>query len=832
MSGNNFAAPAKATVLDAMMNDLGNNRIEELVQDDDQQSRNKPAPSFNTSSGANLTRSRNGAARCNGPAQKWNSAVADGFNDDDAAGVSGLDPLDNGNAHRLSSGQFRSDKILTFDTNRTSKRPKYDPSQPTYRKGTPKAHPNIDRSPNGTSRYPNASNGNPHVSSLGGIVPDGGEVRRWDSGRLLNATLHIDNPILNRPAGRGRPVPDQTGSPSGHPAQTAGSGHGRSGRLPNPLHLNGNSQDAPTQQPQEGVGRGRGILAQAQLFQMSNTTTIGPRGLEAQDSSIRDASWVPPHLRRAGQSPASQSPVISRQASPQSNNKIPTLDAREVFLQEDVLVLPQCVGNKPVKGKIVVYELLDEPVGIWELIIEDEQKVIRGNLRELLEVLSDGSRAFLRRANGGRVVSDPLRFSTVDETKSFMNEVNLRRDQFSRSSGTVYTETTIEWPVQNGAPRKTTSEPTETVTHGTAVESAETSGQKTSELSFDLLQSTQPELDIPSSEENGLARAASELGQHKVESRPHTPPISLPTVEAESTPTKVAAGSHMRTGSGGSDGNLISFSPVKDHKPSRSDELLRGIPVNYEILKRMCNLLYHTVETHHPLHSNPAYMASFLHLLERDEFMAQSPDDRKTSIEALYNNIGGKNARITLSPKVLYALRSKEEACPEAIKELNIRIRGGRYGNWGDPKEPPASQTSTYTSKVMAEKKNTKNLCLCGSSTRDSSVEQLPEGVTTVTPRPASRDLTPSESSSKMSDKPSRGLMGSRWAQDEPEGTEQKSTIRGENVPTRNPSTSPNLNGTGNKPERIIDRKASSHRRSSTNDTMTNLADQLGLLRV
>ncbi|KAI1756023.1 hypothetical protein F4782DRAFT_550005 [Xylaria castorea] len=824
MSESKLTAPAKAAVLDAMMNDLGNHRIEELV------SCHKPAPILNTSSVKKPNQPRNGDAHRNSPAQDWNAAVADGFNDDDADGVSGLDPLDNGNAHRLSSWQLRSDKNRTFDTNRVSNRPKYDPSQPTYRKGTPKGYPNMDRSPNGMSRHSSTSNGNPHVSSLGGIVPDGGEVKRWDSGRPLNATHHIHNPILNLPAGRGRPVSGQRGSPLGQPARTAGSGHGRGGRLPNPLHMNGNSRDAPTQQPQEVAGRGRGVPTQPQRLQLtgtscaaSRTSTIGLPTPEAIGSPVHDASWVPPHLRGTGgsRSPASQSPILSRQTSPRLNDKIPTLDAREVFLQEDVLVLPQCGMKKPARGKIVVYELLDAPVGIWELIIEDEQKVTRGDLRELLEVLPDGSRVFLRRGPSGPVVSDPLRFSTVDEAKTFMNEVNLRRDQFSRSSEEVYIESTTEWPVQDGIACRTTSDFTENVTHVTVVKSAE---KRDSELSFDLPQSRQLKLDKPKSEEDGPARPAAELGQHKVEPRPHTPPISLPTAEVESTPTKVAAGSRARIGSGGSDGNLISFSPDKDHQPSRSDELLREIPVDYPGLKRMCSLLSHTLQNLHPLHSNPTYMGSFLHLLERDEFMAQSPDNRKRSIEALYNNIGGKNAQIILTPEVLYALRSGKEACPEAIKELNILIRGGNSGN---PRELRAPRSSTHTSRMMTE-----NLYLDGPSARGSSIQQLPEGVTTAISQPAPKDLARSESSSRMSDKPSRGLMGSRWAQDEPEGMEQQSTIRGENIPTCTSSASPSPDGTGNKPGRTVDRKASGHQRSSTNDTMTNLADQLGLLRV
>ncbi|KAI0445310.1 hypothetical protein F4803DRAFT_548258 [Xylaria telfairii] len=835
MSGSNSTAPAKATVLDAMMNDLGNNRIEELVEDNYGQSHSSLAPSFNSLTNKKPTQPRTGGGYRNGPAQKWNDAVAEGFNDDDAAGVSGLDPLDNGNAHRLSSGQLHSDKNRTFATTQTSKRPRYDPSQPTYRKGTPNGlHPGMGRSPR-VSRHSSASNGNPHVSPLGGIGPDGGEVKRWDSGRRLNGTHHIDNPILNRSAGRGRPVPGERGSTSGQPVQTPSCGHGRGGSLPNPLHMNGSSRNTPTQQPQEGVGRGYSIPAHAQHVQMPEMNSIGStstpvakvsvQALEVVDSQSHDASWVPPHLRKTSrsQSPISQNSSISQQSSPLASNKIPTLNAREIFLQQDVLVLPQCGTKKPTRGKIVVYELLDAPIGIWELIIEDEQKLIRGNLCELLEVLPDGSRAFLRRNKGGRVVSDPLRFSTVVEAKTFMNEVNLRRSQYSSSSEMLHTEATMEWPIQDGASRKTSNDSTEKAIQMAAAKPAETSGQKASESSLELPQSRQPQLNNPNPEEPRSERPRTQPSQPKIESRPQTPPISLPTAEVKTTPIKAAATSHVRTGSSGSDDNLISFSPVKGCSPPQSE--LRGIPVNYTAVKRMQEFLEHALENTHPRRWNPAYMASFLHLVGKDEFIAQSPTEQEMTVEALYTNIGGKDMRIILPPKAIFRLRSGEEACPEAIKEFNIQVK-----NWNDEhvRGPPQSLLSTKTSKIMPEKKNGENQGLSGPNTRGSSVQQPLSGVATATRQPASKDPTPSESSAKRLDKPSRGLMGSRWAQDEPEGTEQRSRYCGENMPTPKPPAFPGLDN----PEHVVGRKASSHRRSSTNDTMTNLANQLVSLSV
>ncbi|KAI0479767.1 hypothetical protein F4859DRAFT_529926 [Xylaria cf. heliscus] len=847
MSGNKRTAPSKATVLDAMMDDLGNHRIEELAQDDDRRSRYRLAPSH-FSSGTKSTKPQNSSAHRNGPAQMWNAAVEDGFNDDDAAGVSGLDPLDNGNAHRLLSGQLRSDKNRDLDTKPVSKRPKYNPSQPVYPKGIPKGRRlTTDRSPNGISRHSSTSDADPHVSSLGGIIPHGGEVKRWDSGRLFNASHHIDNPILNRPAGRGRPVAGQKRSLLGQSVQATGCGHGRGGHLPNPLQVNGSTRDNPTQQPQGGVSQGYIVPPVLQQLQMVETnsssvtsktaTNIGLQGPGTMQPSVDRPTWVPPHLRKTDgrQSTASQSPVISRQASPRLSGKIPTENAREIFLQQDVLILPQCGTEKPVRGELVLYELLNAPIGIWELIMEDEKILNKGKISDLLDALSDGSKAFLRRLNSDRrVVSDPLRLSTVDEAINFTKEVNLIRKKFPGSE-TTPAEDTMERPVQNGVACEKTNHSTKKATRKEAVESTESIGKKARELSFELPQSRQPELNKPHLDEHKLPRRGTEINQHKVESRPQTPAIPSPTAEVELTPIEAAASSHIRKGSGGSDSNLISFSPDKDCKPSRSDEKLRGIPVNYTVLRRTCNFLNYAFKNEHPRYSNPAYIASFLHLLERNEFMAQSPDERKTSVETLYTIIGGMDFRTVLPSKVLYGLRSGDEACPEAIKKFNARAKGkwGRTDGDGEhPKESPPSRHSIHTSNVRIERENAKQQALSSPRIRDSSIQEPPQGVVTIAPQPGPREPTPSESSSKMSDKRSRGLMGSRWAQDGPEVAEQQSTFRGENNLTRNRSISPGLDGARNQAERIVDRKARSHRRSSTNDTMTNLADQLGSLSV
>ncbi|KAI0408827.1 hypothetical protein F4802DRAFT_546564, partial [Xylaria palmicola] len=81
------------------------------------------------------------------------------------------------------------------------------------------------------------------------------------------------------------------------------------------------------------------------------------------------------------------------------------------------------------------------------------------------------------------------------------------------------------------------------------------------------------------------------------------------------------------------------------------------------------------------------------------------------SLAALYARVHSENHRIIRSRQEILAIRSGKESCPTAIKDINILIKGGNNAN---PRE-----------RVCA-------------------------------PRP-----------SKMSDKPSKGLMSSCWATDE-----------------------------------------------------------------
>ncbi|KAI0812065.1 hypothetical protein GGR55DRAFT_677664 [Xylaria sp. FL0064] len=491
---------ADRRVLDAMMDDLGNNRLEELARDGRTSHRRQAFAAVATGhAGSGRPRPRNALAA------KYHQAIEEGnFDDHVAAAVKDLDPLDNGNAHRLN-----------LYAPEPPQKAKYDPSQAGFARKSRLR--NLD---------PNTNHS--RVASLGGIGPEGSEIKRWNPGRPMNGI----NNIVDRAtpaAGRGRPVLNRSNPPS-LPAQGPGPRHGTEAPLPSLPQTTRNGHQTPNNRPQEVLGQGHDKSIQPLLTSMKgvNVTTTTPRALHMpspperphlsslpqttptesaskhetsgkENSSGRSSSWVPPHLRKPNedQAAASQSPTISRQSSPPLRQlsteatvpsdskhvpKIVHLEAQQIFFEDNVYTGEYFSGanNELTKGRLAIYELLHSPVCVWELTIEDKGKVIRGDIRELLELLPNGSETYLRRYPGsGKVRSNPVRFSSIAEAKKFISEANFRRDLYAHSSESKYTETTVDLsPAVSATTRKSTGEPAKKTAPGAAVPTA--SGERES----------------------------------------------------------------------------------------------------------------------------------------------------------------------------------------------------------------------------------------------------------------------------------------------------------------------------------------------------------------
>ncbi|KAI1113537.1 hypothetical protein F5Y14DRAFT_462322 [Nemania sp. NC0429] len=619
MAGKNSTQPVDPKVLAAMMNDLGNHRIEEQAQDDDHRARHGPTFHVNTTQMLGPAKRLNRSNNDNSIAAKFHAAIKNGlFDDDDAAGVSGLDPLDGGNAHRIrhhAIGQWPSQNQTYYAVESLPKRPTYDPSQPTYHRSSKSNklgfNPNYQSQMNSRS---DTHNLNPRVSSLGGVVPEGAEVRRWDSGRPTDAVRQVDNPFLTRPTGQEPPASSRKESHRGLPAQAIGRGHG-------PVEHHVNPLQTPIHLPQDAVGRGHGKPVRPQRSPASevlgsahpSVSLSSPNGRmidqtpAAGPNSNHSTSWLPPHLRKTSenQSSTSQNRTVSQETSAQLSEatagvivlgengirKSTTLDAREIFYEKDVSVFR--ANNKPGNGRIVIYELLDAPVGIWELTIEDKT-VIRGDVRNLQEMLTDGSKAFIRRLNNGRVQSDQIRFSDINEANIFKSEVNLRRGQYPHSAST-HTETTIELsPVHNMVPSGTAVEVTKSLEHATAVAGPAEPGQQRYDSDFsDSLQPKKVTVEENTAEKHATdvyaakkhtavehpaekLKRAWAVSRREFEYRPRTPPMSLTAAFAEST---LAEASDEQVQSGGYDNDLIRLSPYSSAGSSKSDELVKHKPL-------------------------------------------------------------------------------------------------------------------------------------------------------------------------------------------------------------------------------------------------------------
>ncbi|KAI0537168.1 hypothetical protein GGR58DRAFT_514009 [Xylaria digitata] len=776
MVGKSSTRLAHADVLAAMMDDLGNHRLEELARDDGWVSRHGQAPSTNASTRTGQAKTRASTARRNSLSEKYHAAIEDGlFDDDDAAGVNNLDPLDGGNAHRIKRrpfGQLHCEVQAPGITG-NSKRPKYDPSQPTYhRKDKLRSRdPNVN-SPARASRPLNPSNRIPHVSPLGAIVPDGGEVKRWDSG---NTTYHVGGLTPGGSAGRGRPMSGKKYFPSAQSTQTTTRGHGRGSSPPKPPQMTVIGHNG-LQKPQEvGQGRGKpthprspptngsrpvsttavnttaGEPQPQRSASLPQTNLTGPASkaelkIRSEASEARHL-WEPPHLRGGVGNNLASSPASSQLHQPVGN--ITSLSAHEIFFQDNVLVVEQ-VGaeNKLIGGRVVIYELLDAPVGVWELAIKDRDKVTRGDVRELLEGLTYGSTAYLRRhPQGCNVRSTPLRFSGIEEANNFVNELRLRKDQYAQYSEAIRTETSVG--LSPAATHETTVQPPDKATHGTVVEPIETltpkSGPEPVAPSFKTLQPKQPTAQKPNPEEPKLAKPRMERDLHNIiMPRPHTPLHSLFATKGESTTPKATAANDEQVGSGWDDKDLMSFSPEPDDRPSRSDglsmlnneqpvavkrldpeervpqsvaegeqeaakkrprmhaaeevtkalrdvEVIEGagdpsvaclkvlgeIPTDYTALIQKSALLNVALDTSPP---DAAFVTALLHLVEVDGFLELSRDDQKSALAHVYAIIRHGNSPIIRSEKEILALRSGEEACPEAVKELNAFIKATQRG--------------------------------------------------------------------------------------------------------------------------------------------------------
>ncbi|KAI8959639.1 hypothetical protein F5Y11DRAFT_350297 [Daldinia sp. FL1419] len=188
---------ADQRVMDAMMDDLGNGRLEELATDNDgDRRRRRQTFQVDHQVADPPSEQRDEHPAANDLIASWKAAFDEGvFDDSDYNAVKALDSIDDGNTHRLNKGVNisrtegsggavgRGNRSSAFASRGII--PKYDPLNPGY-----------SRKPKQPVRPLQPGY---RESPLGAVLPPGAEIKRWNSKQ--SGSTHLAT-TLNTPSSR------------------------------------------------------------------------------------------------------------------------------------------------------------------------------------------------------------------------------------------------------------------------------------------------------------------------------------------------------------------------------------------------------------------------------------------------------------------------------------------------------------------------------------------------------------------------------------------------------------------------------------------------------
>ncbi|KAI1820173.1 hypothetical protein F4861DRAFT_543184 [Xylaria intraflava] len=689
--------------------DLGNVRIEELAQD---------VQEFGTIlANTQLPRLRGGSAfvRNNDVSQRWKVAVESNlFDDDDAAGVKGLDPLDGGGAHRVNNGQVGNVLPQVI-------RPRYNPSCPVYRHGTSRQTENC---------RPNVSNAAHKMSSLGGIIPDGGTIKRWQSSKVTSQTYSVDNLMS-------APLTHIQGNSSGNSIQATSNRHEREALAP-------------------------------ERFITKTGQQNGQRDRLQPSATLESHITVTHALSQLGH------------AEPKAHGSATPSD-QEIFLKEDILVKDEA-GTGKVPGQIIIYRT-DLPVlCICELTINNE-KVITADIRSLLRLLVDGSRVMFRRngPNGEGLLINTLYFENIAKATIFQEVVERLKPLYQSLPADTGVEKSVNClPVQGSTTQQViakpagsakqqsglpTFQPPEAIAQEAIIKPADTKSQQ-----------LESHINKPPQEKSKPAGAATEIDQT-------LPPVLPPHLRGIRSDSKTTAGA---------DGDMIVFSPPnQDDKVERPNDerltasnnganeqeatdtkkaeestaaaedlqVINGTRTGKNLSQDSCRLLYGitsagygqvirmseilAVELKDSSISAHTYLASIFHLMQRTEFLDLPWDQKKKCIGVVYANAHQRDSRIIRSPEEMIALRSAEGGA--RLGPFLYRLSGGDLQPQKTSQAPTVSRGRGYLDPTSP--------AFNMPPRRMNTQRQAPPAATTP------RTQTPTETA-----KTSGGLSRSHWA--------------------------------------------------------------------
>ncbi|KAI1653918.1 hypothetical protein F4813DRAFT_399593 [Daldinia decipiens] len=682
---------ADQRIMDAMMNDLGNTRLEELARDTDED-RRRSRQTFQVNRRP-LSTQREERPSANDPAAGWKNAFNEGlFNDSDYHAVKDLDSLDDGNAHRLNRVAAKpgiggggnpagyNSRPLAF----TSKGnvPTYDPLNPGYFKKPKQLSQPL---PPGHRE-----------TSLGGIVPPGVEVRRWDSKRAEQA----GNPV------HFTPMPNIPGTRRVTPVQV------RSQRLPTPGVL----------------GRGAPLRLQPSLMPHEQTNTLLPH-------QRRPAGLVHNTLDQSGETHVTGGNLIQT-----ATLKL----GRVIFRDEDVAIMLVVGLDEFSPGQVSLHERPNGAV-IWNLSINNG-RATRGDIRLCLQPFQYGSSVHLRRQDNeaSDVRSSQIRFGSISTAQKFEGVVKSCRKQQENSRIPILMEKSESEPVPE-LEIETDSKDSEK-RDGQAPENhvSKTDRTRVDTMASIPLKPTSPK-PIPSTEitnedlidlssPESLKRPKSpmdliDLGCHEqsiVDSIGDAEPASLrrePVIAASIKSTFPTIARSQTISPSVTTQYSVSFSTATVISTSQLEQdvvtieaITAGVGMSQDSLRvlyslttrdyrRMIkisrNLLEYLMWAHSSSSIAPIKQAAMqvatMQLKRYEEFGDLNQDEQRKAIAVLYANILHGNAPIIRSVDEMIMLRQYARPCPPRVRRFNeffFRVTE-RLGT-----EQPSTSNNAFVSKA------------------------------------------------------------------------------------------------------------------------------------
>ncbi|RYO90674.1 hypothetical protein DL762_002557 [Monosporascus cannonballus] len=415
------------------MSDLGVGRLEDLATDDGGKHGRRqglpPQSSHNEQTEASQTR----LGTSNGLAEMYRNAIKEGvFHDDDYHAVKNLDSIEDGNLHRqkqasLHNGQSNPARSFSAPDRRrfqgaaswARRFPLYDPLR------------TMESVPPGYD-----------VSSLGGLHVPGMPVKRWGPGQKELSTVDANPNGVTPAPSREQPATVQPAPPRAVPYRPTADlpPHPRP-TLPT-THLNGKaSSDIVSPQATNGAA------------ETKKPTSRTSKATEVHDTP-KSNGWLPPHLRGPPNTPQSHGSAVpshtnttqlpaSTHQTKQSGVSVTPVQAGEYFFQAEVVLQYQANGQvQKGFGRVSVYELAQQPIVIWELIVGE--RVTRKDIRRLLLPFVNGSLVIVRWQDkpGSDIRTSDIRFDNISAARDFEKVVKQQRKQRAGSTAAIFEQET------------------------------------------------------------------------------------------------------------------------------------------------------------------------------------------------------------------------------------------------------------------------------------------------------------------------------------------------------------------------------------------------------